>query len=241
MKIALQEQHYRDKTDHVSYLAIHSEGYTQDVRDDFCYGKIIHDLTSYEITCRPYHSTNSCPPPVFRAFFRELQSCGVIPKEIRFGAKQGKNTLVIPRQGWDYHTIFVTLSMYRHSDQHGISIVGRTMKLYDSLKEQGVHFLQCLHWALVTTNYSHWHSCINLCDNPYDGSHARAKNLKWGLALAVYGRLTLAERKSIRQRQSVVMFDHLAKGLRDFKIKQADEILDPKYAEYYHHPEKARK
>lgn len=248
MKVTVS-QHYQDKGDSVSYKVITKEGVEREWRDSACYHGILPQLAAYEIHCRPWNGKNSAPRLMHQRFFRELIDCGIIPPEAQVRTVKGENVLILPRQGWDRHTIFVALSLYRHADCHGKSILGRTMILQQRLHKEGVHFLQCLHWALCNTDYGVWHCCINLdCRRgPYEQNTRDnpGTDLKWGLALAVFGKMSLADRarqeKLSKIKSSTFMFAHLAMQLQDFKIKSTDEILDPKYAKYYRDPELARK
>ena len=235
---------YRDKGDNVSYTAINRSGTEQKRTKDVCFYHIISHLGEYEITCRPWDGDNSSPRQPFQRFFRELTRCGLVPEGVRAGTLRARNVLVVPRRGWGYHPVFIALSLYRHADCHGRSILGRTMKLYRELHEDGVHFLQCLHWSLINTNHRIWHSCFNLrtpSASPYERYPDRSKNLKYGIALATYGKMSLAEKNALVGSNSTLMFDNLAKELKDLEISCEDEILNPEYAKYYEDPEKARK
>ena len=115
------------------------------------------------------------------------------------------------------------------------------MKLHDKLGGEGVHFLQCLHWTLANTYHSTWHSCFGLSAEPYGRAREKRRNLKYGIGIAAYGKLTLKEKNKLPGHISTTMFDNLAKGLGDLRVKHLDEILDPKYAKYYEDPELARR
>ncbi len=240
-------QNYRDKGDAVSYKAIGRDGKERVWDRTSCFSGVMSDLGGYEIHCRPWNGQNSAPSLIYQRFFRELIRFGVVPQGVRAGTQGGQNILVIPRRGWDDHTVFVALSMYRHADCHGKSIVGQTMTLYDRLGKTGVHWLQCLHWAFCHTDYGTWHSCINLTSNPSpyygDDVEPRTKNLKWGLALAAFGKITPTKRKEelAKENQTTLMFDTLARKLKNIRLDHVDGILDPQYAQYYENPELARK
>jgi hypothetical protein len=114
------------------------------------------------------------------------------------------------------------------------------MFLYDQLRKTGVHFLQCLHWTLVNTDFGAWHSCFSVGGlGPYAGGLDRALQLRNGLAIAAYGRLTLDEKNALKGRSSTSMFDRLATKIPNIKIEKVDDILDPKYAKYYENPDLA--
>jgi hypothetical protein len=116
------------------------------------------------------------------------------------------------------------------------------MYLYDHLRKSGVSFLQCLHWTLVDTDFSTWHSCFSVGNTkPYEGGLARALLLKNGLALAAYGQLTVDEKGALRGRSSTSMFEKLANRYQDITLKAVDDILSPEYAKYYENPELALK
>jgi hypothetical protein len=241
--------YYRDKGDRVSFSTFDPDGKEHVYTNRICYGEQGYNGAVWspdvEIVCRPAGGRNSAPPLVFQRYFRLLTKHGIVPKVCRAKTRDGLNTLFIPRQDWGYHPLFITLSMYRHADQHGKSILGRTMKLYRDLKPEGTHFLQCLHWAFANTGYGTWHSCINLtsCRSVYDGGGDpdRLLDLRWGLALALYGQLSPEDKKTLPQRLSTDMFDELALDLRSFPIEHLDHILDPQYALYYADPKKALK
>jgi len=116
------------------------------------------------------------------------------------------------------------------------------MYLYDQLRKSGVTFLQCLHWTLVSTDFSTWHSCFSVGNTkPYEGGLARALLLKNGLALAAYGQLTVDEKGDLRGRSSTSMFEKLAHKYQDITLETVDDILSPEYAKYYENPELALK
>jgi len=230
---------YRDKGDNVSYSATGSDGRRRNFNRSACFGSVIDHLGQYEITCRPWDGKNSAPALNFQRFFRALIRHGLVPKGVEIGSSR-KNSITVPKRGWGYHPVFVTLSLYRHADCHGASLLGTTMRLYDSLRKDGVHFMQCFHWALVHTNHGTWHSCFNMAGAPY-GATAKNKNLKYGIAIAAYGKLSLTEKNALKGHSSTEMFDTLAKDFRDIKVRGLDDILDPQYAQFYEDPELARK
>lgn len=234
-------RHYRDKADTVSYDCVGKDGRIHEHRHAACYHAIIAHLGVWEITCRPWRGNNSAPPLTFQRFFRELVKCGLVPKGVEILTRNGKNIIVIPRRGWSYHTVFIILSLYRHADTHGKSILGRTMRLYDQHHKAGTHFLQCLHWALVNTSHGGWHSCFSLSSGPYGSTEAKNRNLKHGLGIAAFGQLTLTEKNALSGSSSSHMFDRLSREFRDIKVSGPDKILDPKYAKYYKDPNLARK
>jgi len=114
---------YLDKADGASYVAINKNGVEQK-HETACFLHIISHLGEYEIICHPLGNKNSSPQLPFQRFFRELKRCGLVPKGVRVGALHSKNIIVVPRRGWGYHPVFVTLSLYRHADCHGYSILG---------------------------------------------------------------------------------------------------------------------
>ncbi len=231
---------YRDKGDYVSYTAVGRDGRHLHVRADACYHSIIQHLGEHKIICRPYDGKNSAPPLSFQRFFRALTRHGLVPKGVEIGSGR-RNSITVPRRGWGYHPVFISLSLYRHADCHGASLLGQTMKLYDSLREDGVHFLQCFHWALVHTKHGTWHSCFALSDTPYEGAHDRNRNLKYGIGIAAYGQLTLTQKNALKGRSSADMFNQLGNEFQDIRIEKRDDILDPQYAKFYKNPELARK
>jgi len=233
---------YRDKGDSVSYLAAHKDGKVSIHKRAVCFNSVLHHPGEYEITCLPSGDRNSAPPLAYQRFFRELHRCGVIPRGVEVGFRNRRNSLTIPQRGWGYHPVFITLSLYRHADCHGKSILGRTMSLYGNLRREGVHFLQCLHWSLVNTPFCTYHSCFNVGGtHPYEEGLSKAKQLKYGIAIAAYGKLKQCEKNKLTGNNSVMMFHSLAKGLKDIRVSAVDEILDPKYAEFYENPDLARK
>ena len=246
MNIPSPSERYRDKGDSVSYTTLEEGGKRRVFDNHVCYGSALfyhHRRGEYELLCRPSRGKNSSPPLVFHRFFLLLRRYGIIPPECRPSIRGGQNALYIPRQEWGYHPLFVTLSMYRHADNHGRSVLGRAMYAFDHLQPNGVHFLQCLHWAFTQTNYGTWHSCINLSGSTdiYEGgSPERLLDLRWGLALACYGHLSWEAKNALGQRESTHMFNSLALDLRNFPIQDPSEILDPQYAPYYADPNKAR-
>ena len=181
---------YQDKEDYVAYSSVGKDGKVHEHKDADCYASIVAHPGAWEVTCRPYRNRNSAPPLTFQRFFRELIKCGLVPKGVEATTRSGKNIIVVPQRGWSYHPVFVTLSLYRHADQHGKSVLGRTMRLYDQHHEAGTHFLQCLHWALAHTNYGTFHSCFSLTNSPYGFGLVMNNNLTYSKGIPAYAQLT---------------------------------------------------
>jgi hypothetical protein len=248
MQIQLS-QYYKDKTDGVSFSMYDKAGKEYRSGRTACYYDVIGSGrpgaggVDWEIHCRPLSRRNSAPSLIFQRFFRELKRCGLVPQGVWVGTRGGSNTIVVPRQGWGYHPVYITLSLYRHADIHGKSILGRTMYLYGKLQREGVHFLQCLHWSLLNTRHGTWHSCFPISSpSPYTGMSAtQSQNLKYGIALAAYGKMALAEKNVLSDRYSTGMFTRLAKAIMDVRVERVDDVLDPQYAHYYQRPHLAAK
>jgi len=242
--IEVPSQHYRDKEDRVSFVAIDKDGAERAYPNAVCYGttRFGRQREDYEYLCRPTEGLNTSPPLVFQRFFRLLRRHRIIPTECQAKNRGGQNVLVVPRLNWGYHPLFVTMGMYRHADCHGKSILGRTMHAYAALQTKGIHFLQCLHWAFSSTPYRAYHSFINLTvgDGMYERDPRRVRDLRWGLALALYSQMSWEEKHHLAGECSTDMFDGLAWQLKQIPLCSPDEILEPRHTEYYINPDKAR-
>jgi hypothetical protein len=221
-----------------------------------CFAHIMRNPGRYEIHCRPYwqrkfgtycYRTNQIknseeakaedekkrdeavsllPGNLYKQFWKYCKEVGLVPPEVKVFVKNGQNRLLIPRKGWDRHTVYIALSLWRHCDCHP-RIPAMAILLYRKLKKRGVHFLQCLHYAMADYGSPNpGHVFITINDQTTYQSNYGAFNLAAGLALAHFCRMPLEERKKLQpESQTNAMFCNLAKDL--------NPILNRKSSGYY--------
>ena len=159
--------------------------------------------------------------------------------------RKGANCLIIPRTGWDRHTLYITLCYYRQCDQKPDEVM-TAMLLYKRLAPYGTTFLQCLHYSAATTGYASGHYFINF--GPYSGSTSKT-DLAIGQALAWFAGLTKEQRIELcplpkpdaprwgSNTYTNVFLAEQAKKMKSVTIKGDMEILDPKHAPLYENPQ----
>jgi hypothetical protein len=204
-----------------------------------CYARGMNCLSELEIHCLPYQGASKTQMPAlwYHHFFRLLKRSGLVPPEVRTLHRNGAHCLIIPRTGWDRHSIYITLCYYRQCDQKPLEIV-RAMLLWKRLAPHGTHLLQVLHYLAVTTKFGSVHYFMNY--GAYGG--AGKLDLSNGMALAWFAGLGKKERRRLARADpdrgydgayTNVMLAKKAKNLESVKVTELVGILDPKYAKYY--------
>lgn len=230
-----------------------------------CYSGIMGNLGSYEIHCRPYwkrsdayehdasrmdvadkaedakrrdEATNLLPGGLYKDFWKFCKETGLVPEEAKAFVENKQNRLAIPCQGWDRHTVYTTLSLYRHCDCQP-RMAATAVLLYRKLRRQGVHFLQCLHYAMSDLNHpNHGHVFIIMAENSgcYGGNYG-ARNLAASLAMARFARMPMEERKGLGNGMTYSMFCNMAKDLNPTRSESASaNYHSPRIANGVGHP-----
>lgn len=243
---------YGTKSDAVRWTAWEEDGTEVGKWEKtICYAGAMGILPKLRIRCEPYKGTvkgaakDRLSSKQYLEFFELLKQHCLVPPDIEATDEEGSNCLVIPRSGWDRHTIYIALCYYRQCDQQPGEIV-RAMSLYQRLKDQGTHFLQCLHYAAATTKFGSGHYFMNF--GPYDGGMGKL-NLASGKALAWFASLSKEQRleecpiknpagggRGYDSRYTYTFLTKRAKKEKSVEVKNLVEILDPKYAEHYENP-----
>jgi hypothetical protein len=207
-----------------------------------CYSPGMRCLPELEIHCLPKGGAltglRQMPALWYHHFFRLLKQNGLVPPEVKTLHRKGAHCMIIPRTGWDRHTLYITLCYYRQVDQKPNEIM-KAMLLYKRLAPRGTHFLQVMHYLAATTQFGSGHYFMNF--GAYGG--ADKLDLANGLALAEWARKTKAQRAKAcpykpgeYSRYSAYTNDYMsaqAKKLKSVKVEDLVEILNPKYAHLY--------
>jgi hypothetical protein len=237
---------YQSKQDAVRWTAFNSSG--QEINrwtgQTNCYSAIMGLLPSLEIRCLPSGgpSPTQLPALWYHHFFRLLKRSGLVPPEVKTLHRNGANCLIIPRAGWDRHTLYITLCCYRQSDIHPAEVM-RIMLLYRRLASRGVHFLQCLHYGLMTSRFSPGHAFMS--SGPYGGGNpldlAQGQALAWFAQQPKKVRLSLYPSEKLARwstdNYTCYFLPAKAKEMKSIKVKKKIDILDPQYAPLYEEPQ----
>lgn len=238
-----------------------------------CYAGIMQSLGAYEIHCRPrwtgvsdtkkapkdYHYL---PNGLYKKFWRLCKESGLVHDDVKVYTQHGQNRLIVPRKGWDRHTVYTALSLYRHCDAHP-QMIARAVLLHKKLEDEGIPFLQCLHYAMARRNCGTWgHTFISVESGAAYQSNCGALNIAAGMALASFAEMNIRQRKKLDgQTMSVSIFCQLAKkwnpiqikggknlhyspqpeagiGFPQYKLKSIESILLPEFAPFYEDPNK---
>lgn len=252
----------------------------------YCYAGITSRLGDYEIHCRPYwelenptheyakktpkiikeileganRTVCTLPSTIYKRFWKLCKKNGLVPPEITTFVRKGQNRLVVPRKGWDYHTIYIILSLYRFCDSNPRTIANVTL-LYEKLKSKKVDFIQCLHYGLVTSHYKKiGHTFFSVQATACQSNNAPL-NLAAGMALASFCRMSLPERRKLIPKYCTIgMFCKVAKdwnpilsvvrssnryynpkvdtgfGIPTYLLENTQCILSPEFAPLYTNP-----
>lgn len=190
-----------------------------------CYGSIMRQLDQIEVHCRPYYGREpgdlkraSLHMTQYKRFFNLCKKAGLVPPEVRAYTEKGENKLLIPRLGWDRHTVYTSLSLYRHADCHP-RMVTKAVLLYQKFKREGINFLQCLHYALSEHGSPNsGHAFINMnTGSDYEANYG-GLNLAAGVALARFARMTVEERSKLKpEGRTLPVMCRLAQDLNPIK------------------------
>jgi len=232
---------YKTKPDRVRWFAQKEDGTEiNKAGGGICYGQAMSTLPHLEIQCFPHGKSETPMPAVwYHHFFRLLKRSGLVPPEVKTLHREGENRMVIPRNGWDRHTLYITLCYYRFCDLRPNEVM-TMMLLYKRLSPLGTTFLQCLHYGAAVTGLGAGHRFMNF--GAYGGG-AEAKDLASGQALAWFARLSKEERlkiypaddasKFVSDRYTYMLLSKRAKEIESLKVAELVEILDPKHAYLY--------
>ena len=237
---------YQQKTDEVRWFAFKEDGDEVNGWGDSsavtnCYSRAMSILGELEIHCVPYGgaSEGQMPASSFTRFFQLLKKHGLVPPSAQAVHRNGAHCLLLPREGWDRHTLYLALCFYRQCDQKPNEIM-RILALYRRLASRGTSFLQCIHYLATYTSYSSGHYFMGF--GPY--GVASNTDLSYGHALAWFSqrskeeRLKLLEKagKNYMDRYTYTFLGRQAKKMLGGSVATALDILDPKHARHYETP-----
>jgi hypothetical protein len=203
-----------------------------------CYMRAMDQLGQLEIHCVPYGgpSEGQLPALYFTYFFRLLKQHGLVPPSTKALHRNGANCMLLPREGWDRHTLYMALCFYRQCDQRPDEIM-RIMSLYKRLSPFGTNFLQCIHFLATYTGYCSGHYFMHF--GAYGG--AKETDLSYGQALAWFVSRTKEERlKLVEENEgdnyTYTFLARQAKEMVGGTAASGLEILNPKHAALYETP-----
>ncbi len=272
--------------DNVRWTAFKADG-TEAGKWDYtpCYSSIMRQLGEHEIHCRPYWnrpyqtncggppsekwlamdakvrdaSTSPLPSDLYKEFWKLCKESGLVHTTIRNFVSKKQNRLVIPRKGWDRHTVYTVLSLYRHCDCQP-KLIATAVLLYEKLKSEGIHFLQCLQYAMAEYNSPNTgHVFITANNNGGYDSNYGGLNIATGMAMALFSQMSIQERKKLAPENStVMMFCQLAtrwnpikvegpkrsyssvpqtgSGTPEYRLGSKESLLLPEFAPFYENP-----
>lgn len=221
-------------SDYVTWTAFSEDGFEAGKwKYEYCYSPIMNHLGNYTIHCKPYQpraGTSRMHPIHVMWFMRRCQNVGLIPQEIRIFLEPGVGTcMLIPREGWDRHTVYTALSLYRHCDCQAASMM-TALRIH---KQLGLPWLQVLHYTLAHLNHGTNHTFVGM--DTYSGMGKI--NPGTGMALRAFASLTTEERKGLPQPGNTCnMFTALAdvaNPQRKYMYQTTEDILDPRYSPIY--------
>ena len=237
---------YRGKADSVTWSSWKEDG-TEVGKWSYspCYSPGMRCLPELALHCLPKGGPSKTQMPAlwYHHFFRLLKQHGLVPPEVKTLHRKGAHCMIIPRTGWDRHTVYITLCYYRQVDQKPSEIM-KAMLLYKRLAPHGTHFLQAMHYLAATTKFGRGHYFTTT--GVYGG--ASVNDLANGQALAAWAKLTKTERAKICPHTEAVSSawgctnihrSTEAKKMKSLKVEELVEILNPKYAHLYEEPEGA--
>lgn len=237
---------YATKGDSVCWDAVRENGtHLGNWKSNACYASALSTqcgLGGLEIHCKPMNGPGKSPMPGkdFQEFFRLCQEVGMVPTGVKATTKDKANLLTIPRNGWDRHTLYITLCYYRQCDIRPSEIM-TALGLWKHLEPKGTTFLQILHYLAATSTISCGHTFMNL--SPYGGGNKL--DLGPGAALTWFAGLSKAQRaktdKSLTSKDrsfssgnyTETMLAEKAKTFSVGKVTDVSGILEPKNATHY--------
>lgn len=238
-----------------------------------CYASIMNRLGAVEIHCRPwkrgsfmsyndrgdYVSVGNGDPFQGRAsalqyarFMRLLTRHRIALPGVRaFTDPEHGNSLLVPREGWDRHTVYILLCLYRWQDVKSRTMY-TTLALMDRLRDKGhfLPFLQCLHYVMCARTLGDGHSFL-----PVQGGNAKNPALGWAWAhfnrlpgearaklepktdttsmlLGLSEKLNPPAEKTSRRRR--YWYEHTEPKLQ---LEDTSDLLHPRFSPLYTHPE----
>lgn len=232
-----------------------------------CYAPIMGILGDQEILCRsskkqkmalplPWH--NRLRYHDFERLMNLHKEAGMIPQEVRFFSTRDGNCMLIPRRGWDRHTVYVTLCLYRYADSKP-----RTMKtildLYDQLN---LPWLQVYHYGMACRNVGAGHGFISFVRGDCSCfGNDQGVNPAAGATLCRFASMPLKERAKLKQGKSDYTYTYTSQWSSEinpmvqakmvapgrwnhgqsinkpqFMLRDAELLLDPRLSPIYVDP-----
>ena len=234
---------YKIKPDQVRWHAQKEDGTEVNKNKDgtaICYSTAMSVLPYLEIQCFPSSKSETPMPTLwYHHFFRLLKRSGLVPPEVKTLHREGENRMIIPRNGWDRHTLYITLCYYRFCDLRPNEVM-TMMLFYKRLSPLGTTFLQCLHYGATVSGLGSGHCFMGF--GAYGGG-IEAKDLANGQALVWFAGLSKEERLKIypaednsrhnSDKYTYVLLAKKAKEMESLKVEELVDILDPKHACLY--------
>lgn len=170
-------------------------------------GSMANDaLTQNGFECRDLNRGRHLPQKAYLGTMRELRQVGLVPPGMRYWIQNRYARFELPGDTYDRHTVFSALSLYRHCDAQPNTMI-LAWRLFQSLRDYKIPYLQCLHYALGQLGYC-GHTFISMAQ--YEGASGPL-NPAYGWALAYFGSLSFEDRAALTPKNvTTSMFTKLA-------------------------------
>lgn len=273
VKALLPKELARAGSDYVSWISEDEKGRKMDRDKGYaCYAGIMTRLPEMEIQCRPFprheggiygktpaqaaaneqdpqgRLAGRLSPLQYARFTRGAFRTGIFPKGVKvFHDPQYGNCLTLPRKGWDRHTIYTILVLYRWIDCFPDNMWA-VLLIQEDFRKRGIFlpFLQCLHYVIsCNSQYNGGHSFLFLSNGHYC-------NPALGWAWAKFNSMTMEERSLLDSKGEIRrMYTTLAEtinpqaqkdqsawyfGKPQFKVASVEGLLDPRLSPLYTRP-----
>jgi len=170
-------------------------------------GSMANDtLTQNGFECRDLKRGRHLPQKAYLGTMRELRQAGLVPPGMRYWIQNKHARFEVPGDTYDRHTVFSALSLYRHCDAQPNTMI-LAWRLFQSLRDYKIPYLQCLHYALGQLGYC-GHTFISMAQ--YEGASGPL-NPAYGWAMAYFGTLSFQDRALLQpDNVTTSMFTKLA-------------------------------
>lgn len=259
-----QPKHLRDVGDSVHWTSVDDKGKKSGLwRSPHCYASIMNNLAQQEILCRsrprekvlktlPWH--NRLRPHDYERLMNLHKEAGMIPQEVQIFSNRHGNCMLVPRAGYDRHTVYVTLCLYRYADSRPLTMK-TILDLYDQLN---LPWLQVYHYGMACRGVGPGHGFIS-----FEGgiSGSLGTNPATGMALCRFASLPLEERAKLKQGARGSTYEYMTAWTREvnlmiqakldspghwghgnsflrpqYMLRRTEQLLDPRLSSLYTDP-----
>lgn len=146
---------------------------------------------------RPWH--NRLRPHDYERLMNLHKEAGMIPQEVQIFSNRHGNCMLVPRAGYERHTVYVALCLYRYADAKPLTMK-TILDLYDQLD---LPWLQVFHYGMACRNVGAGHGFISFVrgDCSYVGNE-QGVNPATATSLCRFAHMPLEERAKLKQGKS---------------------------------------